>query len=270
MPSATSGAAVDRAERSALTELLLDAARATDDDLLRAELLGDVVVVNRRVAEAVAMRYRDRGVELEDLQQAAYEGLVKAVRAYDPALAKNLLTYAVPTIRGEVRRHFRDRSWMVRPPRRVQELQARIRDAVDDLQRELGREPTSPEVRTQVGISEQEHADVAGATGCFRPTSLDQEAGGPGGRATLGDLLGGGEDGLAAVEARCMLAGVVGDLAPRDQELVYLRFVEQRTQREIGDELGMSQVRVSRALSRVLAGMRARIEGPEAPLATRP
>lgn len=270
MPPATNGATVDRAERSALTELLLDAARETDDERVRSELLGDVVVVNRRVADAVAMRYRDRGVELEDLQQAAYEGLVKAVRAYDPALAKNLLTFAVPTIRGEVRRHFRDRCWMVRPPRRVQELQARVRDAVDDLQRELGREPTPSEVRTQVGISEEEHADVFGATGCFRPTSLDQEVGAPGGGATLGDLLGGGEDGLAAAEARCMVAGIVGDLAPSDQELVYLRFVEQRTQREIGDELGMSQVRVSRALSRVLAGMRVRIEGREAPLAQRP
>ena len=131
---------VSRAERSRRTAALLAAAHAADDVEERAELLDEVILLNHCVAEAVANRYRGRGVPAEDLHQAAFEGLVKAVHKFDPTVRPDLLTYAVPTMRGEVQRWFRDQSWMVRPPRRVQELQWRMNRSIESLSQDLGRD----------------------------------------------------------------------------------------------------------------------------------
>src|SRR4051812_39456004 len=136
---------LSRAERAAATERLLLAAHATDDEQERARLLDEVVVANLSVAQAVASRYRNRGVSEEDLTQAGYEGLVKAVHKFDPSVRPDLLTYAVPTIRGEIQRYFRDHSWAVRPPRRIQEMQWRISRCIEHLSQELGREPSDDE-----------------------------------------------------------------------------------------------------------------------------
>jgi RNA polymerase sigma-B factor len=145
-----------RAERSERTRELLVAAQDTDNEVERDRLLDEVVLINRGVAEAVAARYRGRGVPAEDLQQAAYEGLIKAVHKFDPSVRPDLLTYAVPTIRGEVQRWFRDQSWMVRPPRRIQELQWRISRSIDHLSQDLGRPPSDQEVSDDVGCSTEE------------------------------------------------------------------------------------------------------------------
>lgn len=250
-------ATLSRAERSTVTRDLLAGARDTRDAGRRTEILADVVVVNRRVADAVAMRYRDRGVDLEDLRQAAYEGLVKAVHGYDAGRAEDLLTFAVPTIRGEVRRHFRDRSWVVRPPRRLQELQALVAGTTEELVRVLAREPTPEEICAEAGISEADLAEVVAIRGCFNPVSLDQSLGLDGG-STLGDQL--GEDGgWDAAEARCMLAGVLADLGSRDRAILDGLYFRQLTQHEVGQEVGMTQVQVSRALRRVLAALRRRL-----------
>src|SRR6187551_1267242 len=118
--------ALTRAERSRRTGELMRRAHSTQDEGLRSELLDEVILLNRCVAEAVANRYRGRGVSEEDLHQSAFEGLVKAVHRFDPTIRPDLLTYAVPTIRGEVQRWFRDQGWMVRPPRRLQDLQWQV------------------------------------------------------------------------------------------------------------------------------------------------
>jgi RNA polymerase sigma-B factor len=249
---------ITRAERASSTDDLLQRAQAAADEDTRRRLLDEVVLINRGVAEAVASRYRRRGVPLEDLQQAAYEGLVKAVYRFDPTLGKDLLTYAVPTIRGELQRHFRDHSWTVRPPRRVQELQWRVNRCIEDLTQELGHEPSDGQIRDKMDISTSEYDEAIVAFGCFTPTSLDQPVSHDG-AATVGDLLpdeAAEARDLDAAEARTALAPVIKELPERDKQIIYLRFFEDQTQEEIGARLGVTQMQVSRLLSRILRDLR--------------
>jgi len=247
-----------RAERSERTAELLLEAHAATDPARRDALLDEVVLLNRVVAEAVANRYRGRGVAVEDLHQAAYEGLVKAVHKFDPSVRPDLLTYAVPTIRGEVQRWFRDQSWMVRPPRRLQELQWRINRSREELAKELGREPTGAELREDLGCSEQELDDATLAYGCFQPPSLDRPVSAES-QVTLGDALGSEDPAHEAAEARAALAPVVRTLPERDQRILYLRFFEDRSQKDIGTELGVTQMQISRLLDRILRDLRQQI-----------
>lgn len=251
---------ITRAERANSTDELLHRAVEADDEE-RHDLLDQVVLINRGVADAVASRYRRRGVPMEDLQQAAYEGLVKAVFRFDPTMGKDLLTYAVPTIRGELQRHFRDHSWTVRPPRRVQELQWRVNRCIEDLTQELGHEPSDGQIRDKMAISPQEYDEAIVAFGCFTPTSLDQPVSHDG-AATVGDLLPddeADERDLDAAEARTALASVIKELPERDKQIIYLRFFEDQTQEEIGAKLGVTQMQVSRLLSRILRDLRSAI-----------
>lgn len=249
---------ITRAERASSTDALLQDVQTAGSETERQGLLDQIILINRGVAEAVASRYRRRGVPMEDLQQAAYEGLVKAVYRFDPTLGKDLLTYAVPTIRGELQRHFRDHSWTVRPPRRVQELQWRVNRCIEDLTQELGHEPSDGQIRDKMHISPAEYDEAIVAFGCFTPTSLDQPVSHDG-AATVGDLL--PDDAadvrdLDAAEARTALAPVIKELPERDKRIIYLRFFEDQTQEEIGAELGVTQMQVSRLLSRILRDLR--------------
>jgi RNA polymerase sigma-B factor len=247
-----------RDERSARTRRLLQEAHDTRDEAHRLELLDEVVLLNRGVAEAVAARYRGRGVAAEDLEQAAYEGLVKAVHKFDPTVRPDLLTYAVPTIRGEVQRWFRDQSWMVRPPRRIQELQWKISRSIDHLSQELGRPPSETELSNDVGCTTQELAEAVRGFGCFQPPSLDLPVGES--ATPMGELIGTDDErekGL--VEAREALAPLVGKLSDRDRRILYLRFIEDQSQSEIGEALGVTQMQVSRLLERILRTMRAEL-----------
>ena len=247
-----------RAERGRLTEQLLLEAHAEQDPTRRRELLDEVVLVNRGVAQAVAARYRQRGVASEDLEQAAYEGLVKAVRKFDPSMGKDLLTYAVPTVRGEIQRYFRDQSWMVRPPRRIQELQWQVNQTIDRLSQDLGRDPNPAELKQELGASDADYRDALAAFGCFQPPSLDQPVMDSG--LTLGDAI--AEDNNtaeAAAEARTTLGPVVRKLSERDRRILYLRFFEGRTQQEIGQDLGVTQMQVSRLLARIMRELRDQI-----------
>ncbi|NHC24097.1 sigma-70 family RNA polymerase sigma factor [Nocardioides sp. IC4_145] len=249
-----------RAERAARTEALLDRLRATKDDGVRDDLRRDLVLVNRGVAEAIARRYRGRGISDDDLVQVAYVGLVKAIARFEPERGHDLLTFAVPTVRGELTRHFRDHGWSVRPPRRVQELQGRLGRTLEDLRQELGREPTRDQVVEAMGITSEEYDEADRAWGCFAPRSLDQPVG-EDGSSSLGDLLTDdqSEDALSASDARVALAPVVRTLDERDQRILYLRFFEDRSQAEIGEDIGVSQVQVSRLIGRILDHMRAQL-----------
>lgn len=258
MDSNTHIPTLTRAERAQQTSILLRRAHETTDEDKAAELRSQVVLINRGVAESVAMRYRGRGVPTEDLYQVAYEGLTKAVQRFDPELRKDLLTFAVPTIRGELQRYFRDLGWTIRPPRRIQELQGRSNHAFARLSQDLGREPTPAEVAEELGITPQEYRDSESALGCFTPTSLDQPAGQS--ITTVGDLIAEDVDSHDASEALVMLAPVVRELSPRDRRILYLRFFEDRTQSEIGDDLGVTQMQVSRLLSRILGELRTELE----------
>lgn len=249
---------LNRQQRSEQTARLLAAAHATTDAEERDELLGRVVVINRGVAEAVASRFRNRGIPQDDLRQVAYEGLTKAVRRFDPELRNDLLTYAVPTIRGELQRYFRDQGWTVRPPRRIQELQWRVTQAVEQLTQENGREPTDQEIANVLGTTVEEYRDAANAFGCFQPTSLDQPVAYET-ETSIGDLIAGVDDDGSAAEARMTLAPVVRRLPERHRRILYLRFFEDLTQEEIGHDLGVTQMQVSRLLSRILGDLRAEL-----------
>ena len=258
-PALDTGETISRAERSRRTQELLEQAHRTDDADRREELLDEVVLLNRGVAEAVANRYRGRGVAVEDLHQAAYEGLVKAVHKFDPSVRPDLLTYAVPTIRGEVQRWFRDQSWMVRPPRRLQEMQWKVSRGIESLEQELGREPTDDELSSHLDCSAEELQETVQSFGCFTPPSLDRPVGDAG--LTLGDVLADEADEQNAAEARATLGPAVRRLSPRDQRIIYLRYFQDSSQEEIGGELGVTQMQVSRLLERIVRDLRREIVG---------
>ncbi len=254
---------VSRAERSRRTAELFDLVRAETDPDRRTRLLDEVILLNRGVAEAVASRYQGRGLSQDDLVQVAYEGLTKAVQRFDPETRNDLLTFAVPTIRGELLRHFRDRSWSVRPPRRVQELRWKVSQQAADLEQELGHPPSAVELQAALGISEDEYAEAVQAAGAFQATSLDQPATADS-QTSLGDLIPGDDVDSAATEARVILSPVVRRLPERDRRLLQLRFFEDMTQAEIGRDLGVTQMQVSRHLHRILDGLREEL-GDELP-----
>ena len=259
LPTADPDCGLTRSQRAEQTISLLAEAHACDDPA-RAELLLDrVVVINRGVAEAVAGRYRNRGVSQDDLNQVAYEGLTKAVKRFDPELRNDLLTYAVPTIRGELQRYFRDQGWTVRPPRRAQELQWQVNQVVEALEHDLGREPTPAEVSAELGISVEEYRETMAAFGCFQPASLDQPASADS-TTSVGELIADQDGDGEAAEARVTLAPVVRRLPERDRRILYLRFFEDLTQEEIGNDLGVTQMQVSRLLSRILGNLRVELQ----------
>ena len=249
-------ASADQRRRSR-TNSLLEAADQAEPEKRRS-LLRQVVELNMGVAEALAKRYRDRGIAGDDLQQVAYLALVKAANGFDAGRAgTDFLAYAVPTIRGELRRHFRDRGWMVRPPRRIQELQTALSRASEELTGTLQRTPRVTDLATHLDVEESEIREALSAGGCFTPSSLDRPA--PHGIGTLADALGTEEGAHHAVEAHLIVAPLLASLKHRDRQLVQRRFYDGWTQREIGAELGMSQIQVSRHLTKILATMRAQI-----------
>lgn len=211
------------------------------------------------VARSIAARYRNRGVGAEDLEQVAYLGLVKAAARFDPDAGTDFLAYAVPTIRGEVRRHFRDASWMVRPPRRLQELQARITAAEPELALRLGGQPTPAQLAVHLDEPESSVVEAMAADGCFQPASLDAPV--EGGSWSLLDLLATDDGAQGPAEARLLLAPLVRRLARRDREILAMRFLEDRTQREIADAIGLTQSQVSRTLTRILDELRDALTG---------
>lgn len=246
-------AALSRSERAELTARLLRAAWKCDDPDEAADLREQVVLLNRGVAESVALRYRNRGIAQDDLNQVAYEGLTKAVLNFDPTRRKDLLSYAVPTIRGGIQRYFRDQGWVVRPPRRIQEQQWQANQLVEELGHELGGEPTAEDMAGALGISLEEYLETVSAFGCFQPSSLDQPT--VGGSTVAEQLVADDRDGEAA-EARVELAPAIRHLSERDRLVLYLRYFEDRTQEEIGEYLGVTQMQVSRLLTRILATLR--------------
>ena len=229
------------------------------DESERERLTEELIRLNMPVARSIAVRYRRRGIPDDDLEQVAYLALVRVAHAYDHSSGNDFLSYAVPCIRGEVRRHFRDVGWMVRPPRRVQELQSRIASAESRLSSELGHPPTVDELAEELDASPEDLVEALAANGCFTPTSLDQVVH-EDASDTLGDQLGSEESGIAAAEARVVLAPALRRLGERDRTIVRMRFFGQRTQQEIAEEIGVTQMQVSRLLSRIFKDLREDVE----------
>jgi len=212
------------------------------------------------LAHRIARRYAGRGIATDDMQQVAAEGLVKAARHFDPARGTTFASYAVPSITGELRRHFRDHGWWVRPPRQLQELRPEIAAAEADLRQSMGRAPTDAE------IAEYAEADLAlvrecrELATCFSPRSIDVESGPSG--VPLASLMGGDDPEMESVENRLALSRAVDTLEPRDRSIIRMRFAEEMTQAEIGKRIGVTQMQVSRLLTRILRDLRELLTEP--------
>lgn len=253
----TSVEGVERARRT--SDIVADLRLVNTETPASRGLVDQLIETNAGVARSMAARYRNRGIDLDDLEQVALLGLTKAARRFDPGAGHDFLSYAVPTVRGELRRHFRDTGWMVRPPRRVQDLQSRISRAQEELEPAIGRSPRPSEVAEHLGVEVDDVVEALTADGCFTPTSLDGPVGD--GSSSLGDLLGFEDRAIAAAEARIVLEPVIRLLSPRDRRVLRLRFVDEATQQEIAEAIGLTQAQVSRVLTRILAGLKADLGG---------
>lgn len=239
-----------RRERSAqLTADLLVA----DDEAHDKELRRRLVLLHLDAAESVARHYGRRGQDHQDLVQVARLGLVEASIRYDPAQG-SFLGFALPTMMGVIRRHFRDRAWSVKPPRCIQENAAVIARAREDLTHELLRWPTISELSHHLGLTEAEVRAARQVDGCFQASSLDV----PIGQRTesLGETLSAVESRYDLVETSLTLGPAYRQLSERDRRLIYLRFYSEMSQREIANEFGVSQMQISRWLVRVLRSLR--------------
>ena len=249
----------DRKRRTA--ELIAHA--ATLEGAERLAILDEVIVINIPVARALAARYRNRGQPVEELEQVACLALTKAVRAYDPARGDDLLVFAVPSILGELKRYFRDSTWTVRPPRRIQELRPRISEAEAELTQQLGRPPRPSEIADAVGCSTDDVLEAHESATCASPDSLNESPAGEADFAWI-DRLSTEELGFRRAEAVAVLGPACRKLKGRDRRILELRFFEQKTQQQIADELGVTQVQVSRLLQRILTDLRRAITGQRA------
>lgn len=238
------------------TERLLALLRDMPADDPRYEgIRARIVAQHMKLARRIARRYANRGEPVEDLEQAALVGLVKAINGYDPLRGHDFLAYARPMMNGEVKRHFRDLTWAVRVPRKVQEGRAELGQAVAALSQRMGRPPTAEELAAELRLSEADLADLRAASAAYNALSLSTPAG-PDEARTLADTLGAADDALDAVEDRESLHPLLNALPPRELRLLLLRFFGNQTQAEIATELGVSQMQVSRLLAATLSRLR--------------
>jgi RNA polymerase sigma-B factor len=224
--------------------------RETNDRALRNELVEE----HAGLAEALARRMSHRGESHDDLRQVALVGLLKAVERFDPDHGVRFTSFATPTILGELKRHFRDRGWAVRVPRRIQELNLEVRDATATLSQELGRPPTTQEIAQRAGVDLEDVIESMEAGSLYRLASLDASVTGeddwePSSWLAIEDRE------LADTEDRLTVEELLGLLPEREQRIMYLRFFEGLTQSEIAAQVGVSQMHVSRLLARSIEAL---------------
>jgi RNA polymerase sigma-B factor len=224
--------------------------RRTKDRRLRDALISD----HLGLAIALARRFAGRGEAVDDLEQIATLGLLKAVERFEPERGLAFSTFATPTISGEIKRHFRDRSWSVRVPRALQELGLRLTATVADLTNDLGRSPTLDEIAAELEVDTEAVLEAMEANRAYATQSLDAQL--PGDDRSLGDTIGSDEPGMDDVEVRMVVGDLLETLPEREQAILRLRFFEGLTQTEIASQIGISQMHVSRLLSRSLETLR--------------
>ncbi len=262
---ATRAASYRRVSR-ARTDRLLFARRDAGDRRARDELIERFLPL----ARSVARRYERPGEPLDDLVQVAALALVKAVDRFDVQRGHAFTSFAVPTIIGELKRYFRDRTWVVRPPREVQELTLRVEAAAVRLGQKLDRAPTVRELAVAIGGSDEQVLEAMQARGGRSGLSLEAAGADRDDEQALHQTLGVSDDGYARAEDRIVLDGLLGYLSPREREVVRLRFERDLTQREIAALLGISQMQVSRIVRasitrlRYVANQQRRLQGAAA------
>ncbi|MEY9863796.1 RNA polymerase sigma-B factor [Catenulispora sp. GAS73] len=232
--------------------------RLAPGDAERAALRVAVITEYMPYARHLASRYGVRGQSAEDFLQAAYVGLVKAVDHFDPDFGSGFLAFATPTILGELKRYFRDTTWAVHVPRRVQELTSELREATEVLSQQLHRAPTVRELAVPLGVDAAAVVDAIDATALHALASLDVPiAVDDGGGSLLSDLLGADDRGIQNVIDRETLRPLLATLSEREKKILLMRFFRGMTQTEISKELGVSQMQISRLLAQILGRLRA-------------
>jgi RNA polymerase sigma-B factor len=239
---------------------LFERAHEHGDTLAREQLVERYLPLVRRLAR----RYQRADEPFDDLVQVASLGLLKAIDRFDASREVVFSSYAVPTILGELKRHFRDQTWSVRVPRDLQELALRVDRAVTSLSEGKRRAPSVAEIADSVGASEEQVLEALEASLAYRAGSLDapRSVQGEDVGETLGDTLGDHEHGFERAEERATLEPLLDSISPRERVVLTLRFKEDLTQAEIGERIGVSQMQVSRLIRQALTRMRARLEQP--------
>ncbi|MFC0509234.1 SigB/SigF/SigG family RNA polymerase sigma factor [Micromonospora costi] len=258
----TSTAKLDpRALSDSATDLLHAMAALPANHPSRPALRDKAIEAWLPLANHLAHRYSGRGEPTDDLAQTAAVGLIKAIDKFDPARGVDFAGYAIPTIIGELKRHFRDRTWDIRVPRRLQELRLAISDANSSLLQTLGRSPTVADIAAHLKITEEEVLEGLEGARAYNAVSLSTPTG-DGDRATeLGDMLGGEDGEFELAELRVALGPALATLDEREQKILTLRFYGNLTQSQIAEQIGVSQMHVSRLLARALTKLRGQLDG---------
>ncbi|MGW7263583.1 RNA polymerase sigma factor SigF [Streptomyces sp. NPDC054842] len=248
----------DPQDRSGARLMFIELRKLSDSSAEYAELRNQLVRMHLPLVEHLARRFRNRGEPLDDLTQVATIGLIKSVDRFDPERGVEFSTYATPTVVGEIKRHFRDKGWAVRVPRRLQELRLALTTATAELSQQHGRSPTVHELAEKLAISEEEVLEGLESANAYSTLSLDvpdtdDES------PAVADTLGAEDEALEGVEYRESLKPLLEDLPPREKRILLLRFFGNMTQSQIAQEVGISQMHVSRLLARTLAQLREKL-----------
>nr|WP_209496750.1 RNA polymerase sigma factor SigF [Streptomyces sp. PvR006] len=248
----------DPHDRSGARALFVTLRELPEGSPEKAELRNQLVRMHLPLVEHLARRFRNRGEPLDDLTQVATIGLIKSVDRFDPERGVEFSTYATPTVVGEIKRHFRDKGWAVRVPRRLQELRLSLTTATAELSQQHGRSPTVHELAERLGISEEEVLEGLESANAYSTLSLDvpdtdDES------PAVADTLGAEDEALEGVEYRESLKPLLEGLPPREKRILLLRFFGNMTQSQIAQEVGISQMHVSRLLARTLASLREKL-----------
>jgi RNA polymerase sigma-B factor len=244
------------ADRTRARALFVRLSELPEDDPTRSRLRDELVELHLPLVEYLARRFRNRGEMLDDLVQVATIGLIKSVDRFDLERGVEFSTYATPTIVGEIKRHFRDKGWAIRVPRRLQELKLALTKATGELSQKNGRAPTVHELAEHLGLSEEEVLEGLESANAYSAVSLDAPDGGDDDSPAVADSLGMVDEALEGVEYRESLKPLLEKLPAREKKILMLRFFGGMTQSQIAGELGISQMHVSRLLARTLAQLR--------------
>jgi RNA polymerase sigma-B factor len=244
------------------TELITALAALPAGHRARPSLRDQAIEAWAPMAKRLARRYAGRGESQDDLTQTAMIGLIKAVDRFDPGYGVDFVAYAIPTVLGELRRYFRDHAWSIRVPRRLQEMRMAINDANSVLTHSLGHLPTVAEVAAYLKVTEEEVLEGLEGARAYRTASLSAPTNAEGTQG-IGDTLGSEEHGYALTEAQLALGPALRRLNDRDRRILTLRFFGNQTQTEIAGQVGVSQMHVSRIITRTLARLREDL-GPDA------
>jgi len=224
-----------------------------------------LIEMNLSLVRYAASRFRGRGDSMEDIVQVGTIGLIKAIDRFELSREVEFTSFAVPYIVGEIKRFFRDTSWAVHVPRRLQEARVELAKATEELRTRLGRTPTVAELSQLMSLPEAEVIEARKAANCYNSSSLDAaltSENGSQGESVLADFIGENDRSLELVEDLNSLAPLVAELDERERRIIHLRFVEERTQAEIGEVLGISQMHVSRLISRIIKRLRVGLLDP--------